>query len=33
MKTIHVHEFGDPEVMVLEEAADPTPSRGKSWST
>ena len=29
MKTIHVHEFGDPEVMVLEEAADPTPAAGQ----
>ena len=29
MKTIHVHEFGDPEVMVLEEAADPAPAAGQ----
>ena len=29
MKAIHVHEFGDPEVMVLEDAADPTPGAGQ----
>ncbi len=29
MKVIHVHEFGDPEVMVLEDAADPTPGPGQ----
>ena len=29
MKAIQVHEFGDPEVMVLEDAADPTPGAGQ----
>ena len=29
MKAIHVHEFGAPEVMVLEDAADPTPGAGQ----
>ena len=29
MKAIHVHEFGDPEVMVLEDAAHPTPGAGQ----
>lgn len=29
MKAIHVHEFGGPEVMVLEDAADPTPGAGQ----
>ena len=29
MKAIHVHEFGDPEVMVLEDAGDPTPGVGQ----
>ena len=29
MKAIHVHEFGGPDVMVLEDAADPTPSAGE----
>lgn len=29
MKAIHVHEFGNPEVMTLEEAAEPTPSAGE----
>ncbi len=29
MKAIHVHEFGDPAVMVLEDAQDPTPGAGQ----
>jgi NADPH2:quinone reductase len=29
MKTIRVHQFGDPEVMVLEDVPDLTPSAGK----
>lgn len=29
MKAIHVHEFGGPEVMTLEAAAEPTPSAGE----
>lgn len=29
MKAIRVHEFGPPEVMKLEEAADPRPGRGQ----
>lgn len=29
MKAIHVREFGGPEVMVLEEAEEPTPSAGE----
>jgi len=29
MKAIHVHEFGDPEVMVFEDAADPSPGAGQ----
>ena len=29
MKAIHVHEFGGPEVMALEDAADPTPGAGQ----
>ena len=29
MKAIHVHEFGGPEAMVLEDAVDPTPGVGQ----
>ncbi|MBT3819926.1 MAG: alcohol dehydrogenase catalytic domain-containing protein, partial [Nitrospinaceae bacterium] len=29
MKAIHVHEFGGPEVMKFEDAADPTAGAGQ----
>ena len=29
MKAIRVHEFGEPEVMRLEEVPDPTPGPGQ----
>src|SRR5512135_3819957 len=29
MKAIRVHEFGGPEVMRLEDVADPTPGKGE----
>jgi len=32
MKAIRVHEFGDPEVMQVEEVTDPRPGPGgRSW--
>jgi NADPH2:quinone reductase len=29
MKAIHVHEFGPPEIMLLEELPDPKPGPGQ----
>jgi NADPH2:quinone reductase len=32
MKAIRVHKFGGPEVLQLDDVADPVPGPGQCWS-
>jgi NADPH:quinone reductase-like Zn-dependent oxidoreductase len=32
MKAIRVHKFGGPEVLQLDDVADPSPARARCWS-